>query len=97
MRAREWLSICLPALAAGTALWMDRAPQASVNAAQAEAPHSLGFLITFGLKNRAAGRVWSGGVRNPAQIRSLRGWHLGTGGLTPVSGFFASSGSGPSE
>jgi hypothetical protein len=37
---------------------------------------ALSFKITFGLKQKLHGRVWTGVLRNPAQIRSVRGWHL---------------------
>ncbi|MEK7404958.1 MAG: hypothetical protein AAB225_07605 [Acidobacteriota bacterium] len=37
---------------------------------------SAGFKITFGLKRKAHGVVWNGGVRNAAQVRGLAGWHL---------------------
>lgn len=37
---------------------------------------SSGFKITFGLKRKAHGISWAGGVRNPAQIRGIAGWHL---------------------
>jgi hypothetical protein len=36
-----------------------------------------GIKITFGVRSRMHGRVWSGGVRNPAQVRCVLGWHLG--------------------
>ncbi|MGH9666121.1 MAG: hypothetical protein ACRD9L_16980, partial [Bryobacteraceae bacterium] len=38
-----------------------------------------GFKITFGLKRKGNGRSWPGVLRNPAQIRSISGWHLGAG------------------
>lgn len=36
-----------------------------------------GFQITFGVRNPTHGRVWSGGIRPPARIRSIQGWHFG--------------------
>ncbi|MCP5114851.1 MAG: hypothetical protein GY953_28815, partial [bacterium] len=37
-----------------------------------------GFRLTFGWKRQAHGRAWSGGVRNPGQVRRVLGWHLDT-------------------
>jgi hypothetical protein len=44
--------------------------------AAAQTESALSFKITFGLKQKLHGRVWTGVLRNPAQIRSVRGWHL---------------------
>src|SRR5512142_571665 len=66
MAGRKLSFFWLPWLGAGTAL--------CISAAGAQAP---GFKITFGLRSKAHGRVWSGGVRNAAQVRSVQGWHLG--------------------
>jgi hypothetical protein len=41
------------------------------------APQTAGFKITFGVRNRAHGRIWNGGIRTPAQVRAMQGWHLG--------------------
>ncbi|MFB3826280.1 MAG: DUF3604 domain-containing protein [Bryobacteraceae bacterium] len=69
--------LCLAAFGAGAALWLRSAPAPPVAAASVETPRFAGFKITFGLRMKGHGRVWSGGVRNPAQIRSIRGWHFG--------------------
>jgi hypothetical protein len=39
---------------------------------------SSGFKVTFGLKQKAHGRAWVGGLRNSGQTRSVSGWHLDT-------------------
>jgi hypothetical protein len=77
---RRWSSFLLVlSLGAIVALWMPSPSASPVAAAPAAPPRSSGFLITFGVRSKGAGRVWSGGVRNPAQIRSIQGWHLGAG------------------
>jgi len=76
MKSLTSSALWVATLGIGVALWMRSAPAPPVTAALAEAPRSSGFKITFGLRNKSHGRVWSGGVRNPAQIRSIQGWHL---------------------
>jgi len=66
-----WVAI----LAIATGMWVKSSPP--IAAAPAAPPRAAGFKITFGVKNRNHGRVWSGGVRNAAQIGSIRGWHFG--------------------
>jgi hypothetical protein len=45
---------------------------------------SAGFKITFGVKQKLHGRSWAGVLQDPAQVRSMRGWHLDTGDtITP--------------
>ena len=39
-------------------------------------PAGASFKLTFGLKRKAHGINWSGGLRNPAQVRSIHGWHF---------------------
>ena len=57
-------------------------PAVEVRAAQ-PAPGD-GFKITFGLKQKFHGRSGAGVLRDPAQVRSMRGWHLDTSDtLTP--------------
>ncbi len=70
---------CTLLLGAGVAFWMRSASVQSAAAAPVEAPRSSGFKITFGVRSKGHGRVWTGGVRNAAQIRSIKGWHLGAG------------------
>ncbi len=50
---------------------------ALLTAAGAEGRPGAAFKLTFGARSRTAGRVWSGSVRDPAQVRSIQGWHLG--------------------
>jgi hypothetical protein len=64
-------------LGVGIAAWMHSQSLPSVAAASSETQASPGFQITFNARARGAGRIWSGGVRNVAQVRSIRGWHLG--------------------
>jgi hypothetical protein len=64
-------------LGAGIASWLRQQPVAPALAAVVDPPRSWGFRITFGVRNHTAGRVWSGGVRNLAQVGSLEGWHFG--------------------
>ncbi|MCX6633806.1 MAG: DUF3604 domain-containing protein, partial [Acidobacteria bacterium] len=60
-------------------LWTRPGPVPRLAGAPVAAPASSGFMITFGLKAKTHGRAWSGGVRDPAQVRSIQGWHLGEG------------------
>ena len=71
--------LCLILLGAVLTFWMRPGPTPPAAAAPADSARASGFKITFGVKNRAHGRVWSGAVRNPAQIRSVEGWHFGSG------------------
>ena len=73
--SKSRLRFTLPALAAA-ALVSTRVGEVKTQAAATASASSSGFKITFGLKQKAHGRVWSGGVRDRAQIRSIRGWHL---------------------
>src|SRR3954454_23413752 len=65
-------------MAAGTALWFSWTPATHVQAAPSDSAHPSGFKVTFGARNPTNGRIWSGGVRNASQFRSIRGWHLGS-------------------
>jgi hypothetical protein len=72
-------ALCLILLGAMLASWMRPGSAPPAAAAPADSARASGFKITFGVKNRAHGRIWSGGVGNPAQIRSVEGWHFGSG------------------
>ena len=47
-----------------------------VRAAGTETAHPSGFKITFGARNPTHGRIWSGGIRNSVQVRSIHDWHF---------------------
>src|SRR5437870_7304094 len=60
-------------------------PPREVRAAQLSSPGD-GFKITFGLKQKLHGRSWAGVLRDPGQVRSIRGWHLDSSDtITPPS------------
>ena len=42
----------------------------------AQEPATSGFLLTYGLENRAHGTIWNGGVEENQRVRSLDGWHF---------------------
>jgi hypothetical protein len=44
--------------------------------AQSRTLRSAGIKITFGVRNPAHDRVWSGGVRDASQVRKVQGWHF---------------------
>jgi Protein of unknown function (DUF3604) len=69
------VTVTLLALLGSAFWWMARSPGAAIRPGMQTEP-ALSFKITFGLKQKLHGRVWTGVLRNPAQIRSVRGWHL---------------------
>lgn len=68
------------ALLAGAMFWayQHRTP-VTVRAAGHAVTGADGFKVTFGLKRKFNGRSCAGVLSNPAQIRSITGWHLGAG------------------
>lgn len=62
---------------AAVSLWRPGAPPLEAQTPPAAGRTAHGFKITFGVRNPTHGRVWSGGVRAPARIRSIQGWHFG--------------------
>jgi hypothetical protein len=88
-RSRQHLTAAAAlALVLGGAIWRAaqgqsapaaNAPAGTAPAASAPAVSSRaagGFKVTFGLKNKFHGRSWAGVLPNPAQVRSIQGWHL---------------------
>jgi hypothetical protein len=65
--ARLWL----PLAALGLVLWPRPQPEGA-----APPRAAAGFRILFGLTQKTGQRSWTGGVRNPAQARVIRGWHF---------------------
>src|SRR5689334_13675328 len=78
-------NVILGLAAAVLLLGLYSAAQRSSRPVEAAPPaRSAGFKITFGVKQKLHGRSWAGVLQDPAQVRSMRGWHLDTGDtITP--------------
>lgn len=77
-RNSSFLLLLLLVGAAAVRIWL--VPGTPAKAQPPQLPpttRTSAFKVTFGVRNPTHGRIWSGGVRDSAQVRSIQGWHLG--------------------